>query len=80
MSDATKTTIPVLLQVTAAEDELQPLHVESANGVRGSDDDSLTEVVISDSNLEPLSKYLKLYNYYQRTYRILKYVLKNTIV
>lgn len=79
MSDATKTTIPVLLQVTAAEDELQPLNVESANGVRGSDDDSLTEVVISDSNLEPLSKYLQLYNYYQRTYRILKYVLKNTI-
>lgn len=79
MSDATKTTIPVLLQVTAAEDELQPLHVESANGVRGSDDDSLTEVVISDSNLEPLSKYLQLY-YYQTTYRILKYVLKNTIV
>ncbi|XP_060854195.1 aldehyde dehydrogenase, dimeric NADP-preferring isoform X2 [Rhopalosiphum padi] len=55
MSDVTKTTIPVLLQVTAAEDELQPLHVEFANGVCGSEDDSLTEVVISDSNLEPHS-------------------------
>lgn len=57
MSDVTKTTIPVLLQVTAAEDELQPLHVGFANGVCGSEDDSLTEVVISDSNLEPHSKY-----------------------
>ncbi|XP_025196588.1 aldehyde dehydrogenase, dimeric NADP-preferring isoform X1 [Melanaphis sacchari] len=53
MSGVTKTTIPVLLQVTAVEEELQLLNVQSANSVRGSDDDSLTEVVISDSNLEP---------------------------
>jgi len=55
MSDVTKTKIPVLLQVTVAEEELQRLHVESAedsvrDGVSESEDDNLTEIVISDSN------------------------------
>lgn len=56
MSDLTKTMIPVLLQVTTAEEELQRLHVESANSVRGLEDDSLTEVVISNSNPDHYSK------------------------
>jgi len=60
MSDVTKTTIPVLLQVTVAEEELQRLHVESADSVRDgvseSEDDNLTEVVISDSSPDYYSK------------------------
>lgn len=60
MSDVIKTTIPVLLQVTVAEEELQRLHVESTGSVREgvsvSEDDNLTEVVISDSNPNHYSK------------------------
>lgn len=51
------TTTPVLLQVVATDDELQRLHVESANGGCGSEDESLAEVMSVDSNLEPYSKY-----------------------
>lgn len=61
MSDVTRTTIPLLLQVTTAEEELQRLHVESADSVHGPEDDSLTEVVISDVNPEPHSKFLVFY-------------------
>jgi len=58
MSDVTRTTIPLLLQVTTVEEELQCLHVESVDSVNGLEDDSLKEVVISDSNPEPHSKCL----------------------